>query len=225
MIFTVLMLGSGLCWTLAYLLIIRQGFRDRTYGMPLAALCANISWEFVFSFLQPPSPLQHGVNLVWFALDVVILAQLLRYGPREFADLPRHGFYALVGLALLTSFGLVLLASDTFHDKGTYAAFGQNLMMSVLFIVMLYRRRSLRGQSLGIAVCKLLGTACASLAFYLYTAISHHSMLLPFLYVAIFLYDALYLGLVYAQWPAVVPAASEPAASRGRAKTRVLSRS
>ena len=25
-------------WTLTYLLIIRQGFLDRTYGMPLAAL-------------------------------------------------------------------------------------------------------------------------------------------------------------------------------------------
>ena len=199
MFFTLLMLGSGLCWTVTYILIIRRGLRDRTYGMPLAALCANISWEFIFSFILPPSPIQHAVNLVWFALDAVIVAQLLRYGPREFADLSRHAFYAVFAVSLATSFGVVLLVTLQFHDKGTYAAFGQNLMMSALFIAMLYRRRSLRGQSLGIAVCKLVGTGLASLAFALYTSISHHSVLLPFLYVAIFAYDAVYAGLVYAR--------------------------
>ena len=197
--FVVLMLGSGLFWTVTYLLIIRQGARDRTYGMPLAALCANLSWEIIFSILQPPSPIQHGVNLVWLVLDLIIFAQLLRYGPREFADLAPTTFYALVGVALAPAFGAVLLTSDTFHDKGAYAAFGQNLMMSVLFIALLYRRRSLRGQSRGIAVCKLVGTALASLAFARYTAISHHSVLLPFLYVTILAYDALYVGLVYRQ--------------------------
>ncbi len=195
--FTVLLLCSGIFWSITYVLIIRRGFADQTYGMPLAALCANISWEFTFSFLQPPSAIQHGVNLVWFALDAIILFQLLRYGPREFADLARPIFYALVGLTLATAFGAVLLTTDTFRDKGAYAAFGQNLMMSALFIAMLYRRRSLRGQSLGIAVCKTIGTALASLAFFLYTAISHHSALLQFLYVAILCYDLLYVGMVY----------------------------
>jgi hypothetical protein len=35
---------------------------------------------------------------------------------------------------------------------GAYSAFGQNLLMSVLFITMLYARRSLRGQSVSIAI-------------------------------------------------------------------------
>ena len=80
----------------------------------------------------------------------------------------------------------MLLISAEFNDwGGVYAAFGQNLMMSVLFITMLYRRRSLRGQSRGIALCKLLGTALASLAFSRYTAISQRSVLLPFLYLTL----------------------------------------
>jgi hypothetical protein len=45
-------IGSGIFWTLVYLLIIRLGFRDKTYGMPITALCANISWEFIFSFMN-----------------------------------------------------------------------------------------------------------------------------------------------------------------------------
>jgi hypothetical protein len=51
--FDILLVGSGLLWTVTYLLIIRRGFLDHTYGMPLAALCANLSWEFVFSFVFP----------------------------------------------------------------------------------------------------------------------------------------------------------------------------
>ena len=94
---------------------------------------------------------------------------------------------------------LVLVVSAGLdHWTGAYAAFGQNLMMSALFIAMLYRRRSLRGQSLGIAICKLIGTGLASLAFYLYSSLSHHSLVLPVLYVAILVYDAIYVGLVAA---------------------------
>src|SRR5260370_28138461 len=192
--FCILMLGSRASSTFTYLLIIRRNFLDHTYGMPMAALCANISWEFIFSFIYPPQIIQHIVNLIWFSLDVIILAQLLRYGSREFVDLPKRIFYTVVSLTLVTSFCAVLLVTLEFHDSGTYAAFGQNLMMSVLFIVMWYRRRSLHGQSIGIAICKLLGTALASLAFYLYSPLSHQSVLLPFLYIAILVYNVIYVG-------------------------------
>ncbi len=197
--FLVLMLGSGIFWTATYLLIIRRSFLDHTYGMPMAALCANISWECIFSFLYPPTIIQHVVNLVWFSLDVVIFIQLIRYGPREFADLSRRVFYGICGLTLITSFAAVLLTTIEFNDHGVYSAFAQNLMMSALFLAMLYRRRSLRGQSMSIAICKLLGTAFASLAFFLFSSLSHRSVLLPFLYIAILVYDIIYVGMVYRQ--------------------------
>lgn len=109
----------------------------------------------------------------------------------------------MFGLTLVTSIGAVFLVTLEFHDGGTYSAFGQNLMMSVLFICMLFRRRSLRGQSLSIALCKCIGTACASLAFYFYSAPWQHSVLLPFLYVATFFYDVLYVGMVVVQMRAL----------------------
>ena len=68
--FDALMLGSGAFWALAYVLIIRRGFLDATYGMPLVALCANVSWEFIFSFVHPHGPVQRPVNIVWFLLDL-----------------------------------------------------------------------------------------------------------------------------------------------------------
>jgi hypothetical protein len=214
--FVLLMLGSGLFWTATYLLIFRQSILDRTYGMPLAALCANISWEFIFSCILPSPGVQHIVNIVWFFLDVSILICFLRFGPGEFADLSKGNFYAAFGVTLATSFCAVLLVTLEFHDRGTYSAFGQNLMMSALFIVMLYRRRSLRGQSMSIAVCKLFGTALASLAFFLYTAISHHSVLLPFLYVSILVYDMIYVGMVYRLQRAAARTSHEPTTPSGQ---------
>lgn len=99
----------------------------------------------------------------------------------------------------MTAFSLVLFISLEFHDlEGSYAAFGQNLLMSVLFIDMLYRRKSLRGQSLGIAISKMVGTALASLAFVLYADRFRGSALMGFLYVSIFAYDLVYVVQVWA---------------------------
>jgi hypothetical protein len=195
--FDALMLGSGAFWTFTYALMIRRGFLDKTYGMPLVALCANISWEFIFSFLYPHGPVQRPVNIVWFSLDLVILFQLLRYGPREFDDLSKRVFYAMFGMALATSFCAVLSVTYEFDDwDGAYSAFGQNLLMAVLFLAMLRARGSLRGQSVFIALSKMLGTGLASVAFYLYSPLSEGSVLLPFLYVAILAFDLTYVVAV-----------------------------
>ncbi len=193
------MVGSGVLWTLTYLLIIRQGFLDRTYGMPLVALCANLSWEFIFSFVYPHDLPQRAVNVAWLSFDLVILLQLLGQGPREFAALPRRLFYAMFALALATSFCAVLAVTLEFDDfDGVYSAFSQNLMMSILFIAMLYSRRSLRGQSVWIALSKMAGTALASFAFYFYDPDHDGSVLLLFLYLAILVYDGIYVGLTAA---------------------------
>ncbi len=197
MTFDAIMVGSGVLWTLAYLLMIRRGFLDRIYGMPLVALCANLSWELIFSFVYPHDLPQRAVNVVWFSFDLVILLQLLVYGPREFAYLSRRAFYAVFALALATSFGAVLAVTLELDDfDGAYSAFGQNLMMSVLFLAMLYARRSLRGQSVSIALLKMGGTALASFAFYFYNPEYDGSVLLPFLYVAILVFDGIYAGAV-----------------------------
>jgi hypothetical protein len=194
-LFDTIMVGSGVLWTLTYLLIIRQGLLHRTYGMPLVALCANISWEFIFAFVYPHDLPQRAVNVVWLSSDVVILVQLLLYGPREFATLPRRLFYAAFALALTTAFGAVLTVTLQFDDSdGAYSAFGQNLMMSILFVAMLYSRGSMRGQSVWIAVLKMGGTALASFSFYLFNPDYDGSILLPFLYVAILIFDGIYVG-------------------------------
>ncbi|MBI3240951.1 MAG: hypothetical protein HYZ49_01490 [Chloroflexi bacterium] len=187
---------SGVLWTLAYILIIKRGFQDRTFGMPLPALAANISWEFLFSFIRPHPTPQLYVNIVWFLFDVVILFQAFRFGKAVFeGGLPKRLFYPALALTLVIGFGLVAAISSEFNDwEGKYAAFGQNLMMSVLFVSMLFQRNNVGGQSLYIAVFKMAGTLVPSVLFFAFVP---SSPLLNFLYVSIFIFDLIYVLALY----------------------------
>jgi len=189
-------IGSGICWAIVYFLIIKRGFEDQTYGMPIAALGANISWEFIFSFIHPhPSP-QVYINIIWFIFDVIILFQIIRFGKKSINDsLPDVYFYPVVFLAILLGFGLVYAISVEFDDwHGRYTAFGQNLMMSILFVIMHFRRKSLSGQSVYIALFKMVGTALPSILFF---SLAPDSILLNTLYCGILFFDVLYTILVY----------------------------
>jgi hypothetical protein len=200
-LFLVLRMGCGICWTITYLLIIKRGFQDQTYGMPIAALGANISWEFIFSFVypQPIHPRlipQIYITITWFLLDVIILYQVFRFGKKYFSDsYPEVLFYPAIFLAILVGFVLVLAISTEFNDwNGRYAAFGQNLMMSILFVMMFFKRKDLSGQSVYIALFKMMGTILASILIF---SIKPDSVLLNTLYIGILFFDVLYLILLH----------------------------
>jgi hypothetical protein len=98
-------------------------------------------------------------------------------------------------LTLVLAFCAVLFITYEFNDwAGKYAAFGQNFMMSVLFVGMLLRRNNVLGQSVYIALFKMVGTIIPSITiYYMYPT----SILLNFLYLAIFVFDIMYVFMVY----------------------------
>lgn len=188
---------TGVLWTLVYVLIIRRGFLDRTFGMPVVALCSNISWEFTFSFIQPHPIPQLYINVIWFGFDAIILWQTIQFGPPAFARFPLFAryFYVALLLGLILNLGSTLAITQEFKDApGRYAAFAGNLMMSVLFVFMLLERNSVSGQSMYIAIFKMLGSLSASLLFFQHYS---SSILLNFLYVTISIFDCIYVVLLY----------------------------
>ena len=193
-----LKLGSGFFWTLTYILIIRRGLIDKRYGMPVIALCANISWEFIFSFIFPHKPPQLYVDYVWFFFDLGILIQYLYWGKKDFPlNLNRNLFYPAFVISLVLCYLMIIMISHEFDEyEGIYAAFGQNIMMSVLFIYLLLKRNDPAGQSLYIALFKMIGTIIPSVLFYLYYP---NSCLLTFMYFAILLFDLVYFVLLYSK--------------------------
>ncbi|WP_165053167.1 MULTISPECIES: hypothetical protein [unclassified Adlercreutzia] len=172
---------SGLFWTIVYILIIRRDFADKTYGMPLAALAINIAWEVRFSmlFYSPDMMLlPQVINTVWALFDVVIVFTVLKFGGRAFSDTykAKPGKYSFCGMfILMLAFCFIFIFIGTeflatipaFHDPNLggatweaakFIAYSQNLLMSALFIAMIWQRDNVQGQSFWIAFCKWFGT-------------------------------------------------------------------
>jgi hypothetical protein len=202
--------ASGLLWTLVYVLILRQGLRDKSCGMPFGALCMNIMWEFLYTFVFPPCSfrvLSLLINFTWFALDVGILITWWLYwrNDRLKGMAPKSGplwlalglvsaVTLLIGIQVQFNGGMQLECPPGSPPPGTVppggiTGFLQNFMMSALFVYMLMLRNSTAGQSLAIALSKQLGTALASLYFYM-------SGITGFfwigLYILIFVWDSVY---------------------------------
>jgi len=166
-----LLLLSGICWSIVYIDSIRVGFKQKTYAMPIWALGLNLAWELLHTVLNLKSEyfsIQTVVNGIWFFLDLFILFSYFRFGYQFFPkNIQKRWFYIWSGFIIIVSFLLQYLFIVEFGQfKGaSYAAFLQNLLMSVLFIAMLVQRGSSNGQTLTIAVCKCIGTIAPTILF------------------------------------------------------------
>lgn len=198
---TAFLLGTGFFWSVAYVLLIRAGLRERTFGMPVVAFATNISWEFMFAFVRPSSGVMHVINIVWFCFDLVIGYTVVRFGRAEFPYLPDRLFLPALAVLLALAYPGMNYASEQFDEGvGAITAFGSNLAMSGMFLAMLAARRGTRGQSVGIAVTKLLGTACASLSMLTDPDGDprYDNALMYYLYVGCLLLDLAYVYAVFA---------------------------
>jgi hypothetical protein len=159
--------GSVLAWGTAYVLIIYRGFRDRTYGMPMPSLAANLSWEAIWAFvIKPFSDIGHIMTIPWFCIDLVIAWQCLAYGRNDATEPFLRKYHRwLFAAALALAFPITYLAFKEFDDwYAEYTAVGGALLMSILFAGLLIRRRGAGGQSMYIGVAKWLGTLLAWIA-------------------------------------------------------------
>lgn len=185
---------------LTYILIVRQGFKDKTFGMPIIMACANLSGDFICSFIYPPNPLEKYINMFWLLFDIIFVFQYLKYGQQEFPKkLSKRLFYPHFAFVLLFSYIITLCVIDTFF-KGDYSdafkfiGLADNFIMSILFCSMFLTRTNLAGQSIYIASFKLLASICVALAFCLFSSMSSISYLCV---VGFCVFDLIYFVLVY----------------------------
>jgi len=160
---------SGLCWTIVYIEGIRLGVKHKTYAIPFFALALNLAWELLHAILglTHKPDLQTLINCIWFIFDLGILWTYLKFGRKYFPTQIATWFPIWIVLVLLTAFLVEYAFVRQFGAflGGAYAAFLQNLLMSVLFINMLVGRGSREGQSLTIAVSKWIGTLAPTILF------------------------------------------------------------
>lgn len=173
---SILVILGNVLWILAYVCFVRIGFRQRTYALPLVAVCLNFSWEILFTLVWKPTlePTLY-LRIVWLLLDVVIFYQLLRFGRRtqQYLLVRRHYFFAVLGTFGLALLGLFLFERDllltqVFLDfSGSLLGLLINLVMSVLF-VFLFLDRGLLGLSHAGAWLKMLGTGLIAIGNVVY---------------------------------------------------------
>jgi hypothetical protein len=199
-LFNSLLLSGVLLGAFTYILIVRQAFKDKTFGMPMIMACANLSGDFICSFIYPPSPLEKSINMFWLLFDITFIFQYLKYGQDEFPQkLPKQLFYPHFILVITLSYLLTLCVIDTFfqadYSNGfKFIGLADNFIMSILFCSMFLKRNNLKGQSIYIAFFKLLASICVALAFCLFSSMS------PLLYLCVVgfcTFDFIYFVLVY----------------------------
>ncbi|MGM9537984.1 MAG: hypothetical protein ACI3VN_06600 [Candidatus Onthomonas sp.] len=164
-IINTLIVISGICWSVVYVNAIHTGFKQKTCCMPLFALGLNIAWEGIYAytdlFVRGSITAQAVANTVWFLLDILIVVTWFKFGREEMQDEQgQKAFLPWSILVLAVCFALQILFIAEFGDvQGEkYSAYLQNIAMSVAYLYMLGRRKSSRGQTMLIAVCKCIGT-------------------------------------------------------------------
>ena len=202
-------------WSVAYFQILRAGFRDQTYGIPMACIFLNISWEFIFSFslIAPEDPALVWGNRLWFIVDCALVAQVFLYGRRVQSHPWVRDNFSAIAIASLVLSGIGIYTFATYFEDiyGLATSFLMNLAMSVLFIALLFARPDLKGLPYGAAWTKMLGTAAGAVFCYIWWPQQFdasgllinpphirqppNSNLLYFLYVTIPLIDFLYIYL------------------------------
>ena len=188
---------AGALWSFAYLLIIKRGYEDKSCGMPVLALCGNFAWELLALTLRVKPEITPGAYM-WVPPDAVIFVQCLMYGRDDFANpfIKKH-FRPIVLLTFAYAFVFLFLFETRLHDDHRYySGYCDNLVMSALFIAMLLRRGSSRGQSMYIALSKLLGTVVISVEC-LRLAPRPEPAFMALLAAGILTLDALYAVMLY----------------------------
>ncbi len=188
-------------WIIAYILAIRKGFQEKTYGFPMMCIALNLSWELIYAAIfRFPNDIIAYLRWGWLLADFVIAYQLLRYG-RDWQTTPlmKKYFYSITVITFVSTFLGQLTFHYTFGDTwGMSNAYLINLVMSMLFIFMFFGRGGSSGQSLGTAWCKMLGTGILSVGSCFTITNWLQSSFLVYLFVTIFFLDVMYILLLYA---------------------------
>ncbi|KAI7779187.1 Terpene cyclase atmB [Diaporthe eres] len=164
-----LILSVSIFWTIAYVLYVRQGYRDKSYGMPLFALAGNIAWEFLFGVAMPTSVAQVVCFVPWLVIDVFIVHTTWKYGARQFKQSPvvanNLGLVLVFGVAFVTASFYFFIKTVGLDAASFYLGYSDQLLISITSLAQLLRRNNTLGHSWGIWFCRTFGTFLSIVLF------------------------------------------------------------
>ncbi|KAG2007964.1 hypothetical protein GB937_008157 [Aspergillus fischeri] len=157
------LLAQGLGWSINYLAMIYQSYKDRTYGMAILPLCCNFAWEFVYSVIYPShNSAERAVLTTWMILNLFLMYTAIKFAPNEWqhAPLVRQCLPWIFPVAI-AAFTAGHLALATTVGVGKAANWGAFLCFELLTsgaVCQLMSRGSSRGASYTIWLSRFLGS-------------------------------------------------------------------
>ena len=157
---------SGITWTIVYIELIRKWFKEKACGMPLFALTLNLAWELIYAidglFISKSFILVQSIaNVVWAFFDIFILITWFLYGRQYMNEKSKKYFIPYTILAIIVAFTMQFafyFSCSTSEIASIYSAYAQNVLMSIMFVAMLFKQDNTKAQSLTIAISKWIGT-------------------------------------------------------------------
>jgi hypothetical protein len=173
--FTGLIATGGVAFGAGYILLIRRCFLDRTYAVPVVALCVYAVWDTrnALGYYHPWIPGLAAFSAVFCAGHAVALGQLLRYGRREFPGMPAWHFYGMIAVCLALAGAGVPALDAALHDSWGFVTGEGSLALSFgAYPMMVCNRRSTRGLSVPVCLLFLLAALLGGVAFLVYAPAS-----------------------------------------------------
>ncbi|MEK8104576.1 hypothetical protein NKG94_04190 [Micromonospora sp. M12] len=136
----------------------------------------------------------------WIPLNLVILFLAVRYGRRDFPSLSRTVYGWLIAGWTLFALTFMALATREFDDRlGVYTTVFVVVFMDAAFVVMLWNRRSTIGQTMYIAILKMVVDVSGAVGLIIWFP---DRWLLHQMIAAEVVLDALYIVLLYRRFRA-----------------------
>ncbi len=156
----VLMFGT---WTAAYIAIIYRAWKDRSYGIPIIDGALNVSWEAIFTFNLAGAlwPSLNWGNGFWLIFDAINVAQYFIHGKAVQTNqwLKKYWYPILTATVITAGIGIWLFMIYFNDVYGVASSMIMDILMSTLFIGLLFKRPDLRGLSYAGAWLRMLGNA------------------------------------------------------------------
>lgn len=209
-------------WLVAYAAILWHVRTRRFVEIPAAAVVANVSWEFLWSFVYTADT---GRAFVWgyrgwVFLDFFIVYCLFRYGPSQVTTPALKRWFApavAFGIASWSAALYVFIDGGYDMSMGATSAYIINVMMSATYLVLLYTHPPELFSQV-VAWSKGVGTACFSLFMFMVplhlygrAEVADKRFLLALTIITLAL-DAAYVAALYARQRTAVPASPRVAA-------------
>lgn len=147
----------GVLWTASYVLLTLRAFKDRSYGMPIFALCLNITCELIYGFIYPPDPFNTIIFAGWAVTDVFLFVATARYGKYEWkhAPLVANNLISIMAVSATIALWLQLaFASELIPIIGRqivwYGTGPVQIVLSLGGVMQLLSRHHTRGHSIHI---------------------------------------------------------------------------